>query len=237
MNNILQIFNTYSTGDNTVIFPILLLFSFIAGILSSLSPCSLGMLPIIIGYIGGYSKSNNRKLFIQLLSFSLGLSFVLSIIGALCALSGRAFTGIATPIVILLFASIIVIMGLNLVGFIDINFPALIKKMPKNETGGKFIYPFIVGCFFALAASPCSTPILLSIMAVAAISNSFLFAIALLFSFAIGQCVIIILFAMFASALKNIPTIAKYSDYLIKGSGILLIITGLVIYYFIFKGI
>ncbi len=237
MNNIIQLLNAYLSGDINIVLPLLLIIAFLAGVLSSLSPCSLGMLPLIIGYVGGYSKDGNKKLFLQMLFFSFGLSFILSIIGVLCALTGGVFAGIASPVVILLFSSIIIIMGLNLVGFLDINFPAVIKKIPQNKLGGIFIYPFIIGCFFALAASPCSTPLLLSIMAIAAISKNVIFSLSLLFSFAIGQCVIIILFAMFASALKNLPSIAKYSDILLKISGILLILTGLVIDYFVFTSI
>ena len=100
MDNLLQAFSLYSAGNNFIL-PILIAIAFFAGILSSLSPCSLGILPLIIGYVGGYSKENNKKLFIQMISFSLGLSRVLSIIGVICALTGRAFTSFASPIIIL----------------------------------------------------------------------------------------------------------------------------------------
>ncbi len=236
MDNLIQTFSAYSAGNNFVL-PIILIIAFFAGILSSLSPCSLGILPLIIGYVGGYSKETNKKLFIQMLSFSLGLSLVLSIIGILCAITGRAFTSIASPIIIIIFASIILIMGLNLVGFLDIQFPTIIKKMPQNKTGSIFLYPFLIGTFFALASSPCSSPILASIMALATISNNLIFSIALLFSFAIGQCVIIIVFAMFTSILKNRGSFAKYSEILMKASGILLILTALAIFYTIFSNI
>ncbi len=236
MDNLLQAFSVYSAG-NAFVMPLLFLIAFFAGVLASLSPCSLGMLPLIIGYVGGYSKQGNKKLFIQMLSFSLGLSVVLSIIGVICALSGRAFTGFASPIVILIFASVIIILGLNLVGFLDFQFPAIIKKMPQNKTGGLFLLPFLVGTFFALAASPCSSPILASIMAIATISSNILFSIALLFCFALGQCIIVIAFALFTSTLKHMNSLAKYSGVLMKISGILLIITGLFIFYSIFRNI
>lgn len=236
MDNLVQILSNYLNGNNLFV-PLLFLASFLAGILASLSPCSLGILPLIIGYVGGYSKESNKKLFIQMLSFSVGLSFVLSIIGILCAISGRAFTSLASPIVLLLFASIIVIFGLNLIGILDIHFPSIVKKMPQNKTGGLFVFPFLVGAVFALAASPCSSPLLASIMAVAAISRSIIFSIALLFLFAIGQCVIIIAFALFTSTLKNLGTFAKYSSIMMKISGIILILAGLYIYYAIFSNI
>lgn len=236
MDNLLQTFTLYSSGNNFIL-PILIIVAFFAGILSSLSPCCLGILPLIIGYVGGYSKEDNKKLFIQMLSFSLGLSLVLSIIGVICAITGRAFTSFASPILILLFASFIIIMGLNLLGIIEIQFPAIVKKMPQNKSGSLFLFPFLIGTFFALASSPCSSPILASIMAVATISTSILFSIGLLFSFALGQCIIIIVFALFTSTLKHTSKFAKYSEVLMKMSGIILILVGIFIYYAIFTNI
>ncbi len=236
MDSLLNVFSAYSSG-NSIVMPLLIITAFFAGVLASLSPCSLGILPLIIGYVGGYSKENNKRLFIQMLFFSLGLSVVLSIIGVLCAITGRAFTGLASPVLILLFASVIIIMGLNLLGFIDINFPSIVKKMPQNKNGSLFLFPFIVGIFFALASSPCSSPILASIMAVAAISTNIIFSILLLFAFALGQCIIIIVFALFTSTLKHTAVLVKYSEILMKISGIILILAGLFIYYSIFSSI
>lgn len=236
MDNLIQAFTLYSSG-NGIMLPLLLVIAFFSGILASISPCSLGILPLIVGYVGGYSKEGNKKLFIQMLSFSIGLSLVLSIIGVICALTGRAFTTFASPVVLLVFASVIVIMGLNLLGIIDIQFPAIIKKMPQNKSGSIFVFPFLVGAFFALASSPCSSPILASIMAIATISGSILFSIGLLFSFALGQCIIIIFFALFTSTLKHTGSLAKYSEILMKASGVLLVLTGAAIYYAVFSSI
>ena len=65
-------------GEFSLLF---LLISFLGGVLASISPCSIGVLPLIIGYVGGYGDTNKLKTFLQLLSFVLGLSFVLSAIG------------------------------------------------------------------------------------------------------------------------------------------------------------
>ena len=77
-----------SKGEFSLLF---LLISFLGGILASISPCSLGVLPLIIGYVGGYSDDNKLKTFIQLCSFVLGLGFVLTIIGIICAVTGNVF--------------------------------------------------------------------------------------------------------------------------------------------------
>ena len=44
---------------------ILLLASFLGGVVASISPCSLAMLPIVIGYIGGYANQPLSKTVIQ----------------------------------------------------------------------------------------------------------------------------------------------------------------------------
>lgn len=236
MNNLIEAFSLYSQTGN-IFMPVMIIIAFLSGIIASLSPCSLGILPLIIGYVGGYSKTDSKRLFIQMLFFSLGLASILSIIGVICAISGRAFTAIASPAVILVFASIIVILGLNLLGVLDIQFPALIKKFPQNKNNGLVVLPFIIGAVFALASSPCASPILASIMAFAAVSSNILFSIALLFSFAIGQCVIVIIFAMFTQSIKHTGQIAKYSEILMKICGILLVAAGFYIWYSIFSGI
>lgn len=235
MNSLLEAFSLYSSQGG-IFLVLMLVIAFLTGILASLSPCSIGILPLIIGYVGGYNKEGNKKLFIQMLSFSIGLSLVLSVIGVICALTGKAFTSLASPVVILLFASVIVILGLNLLGIISINFPSVVKKLPQNTKGGLFLFPFLIGVFFALTSSPCSSPILASIMAFATISNNVLYSISLLFCFALGQCVIVIILALFTSTLKHINAIAKYSEILMKISGLILVLAGVYLYYAVFKG-
>ena len=69
--------------------PILFGLSFLGGLVASISPCSLAMLPIIIGYIGGYSDAKPIKTFIQMLFFVFGTAIVFSVIGIICAITGR----------------------------------------------------------------------------------------------------------------------------------------------------
>ena len=81
--------------------------SFLGGILASISPCSLAMLPVVIGYIGGYGDRDNKKIFWQLLSFILGAAIVFSVIGVICALTGRVFISFAGDYFILIMASVL----------------------------------------------------------------------------------------------------------------------------------
>ena len=209
--------------------------SFLGGIIASLSPCSIGLLPLILAYVCGVSQNTNKELLIKLFSFSAGLSSVLGLIGLLCALTGNVFGGFNSPIMLLIFGSIMMTLGLQLAGFLDIQMPALVKSMPKNENTSLFVYPFLIGVLFAFISSPCSSPILVGIMTMAAASSDYVTSFFMLFAFAFGQCLIIILAGLFASFMKKLQKLQKYTEILIKISGWIFIIFALMLWYSVFK--
>lgn len=228
MENYIELF----TGNSSII--LLFGLSFLGGLVASISPCSLAMLPIIIGYVGGYSEEKPFKTFTQLVFFIMGTAVVFSIIGILCAITGKVFVSVGGAYFSLIIASIVMIMGLKLVGFLDFEIPLLIKEMPKNNGTGTFLYPFILGGFFALAGTPCSTPILAAIMAFASLSASLIQAVIMLFLFSLGQGLILVLAGVATSKLKTWKNFYKLSDIMLKLSGFLLILTSLYIFYKIF---
>ena len=215
---------------------VLFLISFLGGLISSISPCSLSMLPLIIGYVGGYSEEKPSKTLVQMIFFVLGASIVFSIIGIICALTGKIFIG--NPYFALVAASIILIMGLNILGLLDIQLPVLIKEIPKNNFNNEFLYPMLLGAVFAIIGTPCSTPILASIMAFASISAHLGNAVIMLFLFSLGQGIIFILAGFVTSKLKNSSEkFYQISEWIMKISGMLLILVALYIYYKIFSGV
>lgn len=229
MENLTQLFSTQSS--------IYILFgaAFLGGLISSISPCSLSMLPLIIGYIGGYSDEKPLKTLLQMIVFVIGSGIVFSIIGAICALTGKMFIG--NPYFALIVASIVMIMGLKILGFLEFDLPPIIKEIPKNEFNNDFLYPLILGAVFALVGTPCSTPILASIMAFASISAKISSAVIMLFLFSIGQGLILILAGFITSKIKTSEKFYQLSEKIMKFSGILLILVSLYIFYKIFGGI
>ncbi len=229
MENLTQLFSTQSS--------IYILFgaAFLGGLISSISPCSLSMLPLIIGYIGGYSDEKPLKTLLQMIVFVIGSGIVFSIIGAVCALTGKMFIG--NPYFALIVASIVMIMGLKILGFLEFDLPPIIKEIPKNEFNNDFLYPLILGAVFALIGTPCSTPILASIMAFASISAKISSAVIMLFLFSIGQGLILILAGFITSKIKTSEKFYQLSEKIMKFSGILLILVSLYIFYKIFGGI
>lgn len=228
MQNYVELFT--SQGNIVLLFWL----SFLGGLIASISPCSLAMLPMIIGYIGGYSNEKPARTLVQLIFFVLGTAIVFTAIGIICAITGKVFVSFAGGYFGLFIAAIVMIMGLKLVGILDFELPVVIKEIPQNKAQSIYLYPILLGAVFALAGTPCSTPILAAIMAFASLSASLMQAVVMLFLFAIGQGLILIVAGFLTSRLKNWKGFYKFSDVLLKISGVLLILAALYIYYKIF---
>ena len=228
MDNLTHIFSSDGTG--LFIWFLMFAASFAGGVISSVSPCSLAMLPLIIGYIGGYSKETPRRTLIQLCSFIFGTAVIFSLIGIICAVTGKVFAAVLGGYFTLIIASILLVMGLKASGIMDFEFPVIIKSMPSGSPESLFVYPMLLGVAFALAGTPCSTPILAGITALAAMGKNIPAALIMLFLFALGQGLILIIAGFCTSgALK------KFSgDLPIKISGYLLILAAVYLYYKVF---
>ncbi len=97
---------------------------FLAGLVTSLTPCMLSMLPITVGYIGGYESEGRLQAAAQSSWFALGLATTLAALGILATTIGKVYgqIGVGLPIFVSLVA---IAMGLNLLEILPIRFPTL----------------------------------------------------------------------------------------------------------------
>ena len=231
MNNLLT--NIFS-GQLHHFSPWIIVLIFIGGIVSSLSPCTLGILPVIMGYVGGYSENTTKRTVIQVLCFVFGLSAVLTTLGMIAAFTGKALGFHVNPVFGLVLSSLIMVMGLSLLEVIEVPMPIIIKQMPKNNNNNLILYPIILGGTFALASTPCSTPILAGIMAYASLKANLMLGGILLFCYALGQSVILVFAGLFTSMFKKISILKTFSHHFNKFSGTILIAASIFLYLKIF---
>lgn len=195
---------------------------FIAGLLTSLTPCMLSMLPITVAYIGGYQVQGKFKALIQSVWFSFGLATTLAALGIFAAFLGKVYgqIGIGLPIIVSLVA---ILMGLNLLEIIPLRFPTLQSTDWIKEDFPPAIRSYLLGLTFGLIASPCSTPVLATLLTwVASSQNLFLGGI-LLLSYTLGYVCPLILVGTFTGTLKQILELRRYAGWINPLSGAILI--------------
>lgn len=223
-----NLFNNFGSFLSNNIY-LALLISFLAGIVSSFSPCVLSTVPLIISYVNGNAKGNKKLALKYSLIFSFGLVFTLTSLGAISATFGFLLSGSGKWFYILL-SILMIIVGLQIIGVIEIgnNF----CRIPGKRGG--VIGAFFLGILGGVLSSPCSTPILIAILAFVAEKGNVTLGILMLFLYSLGHCFLILLSGIsvgFVESIGKSEKAASISKILKWILGILIIILGLYLFY------
>jgi cytochrome c-type biogenesis protein len=201
---------------------------FTAGLLTSLTPCTISMLPITIGYISSCDDDRTSSSgFVQSLWFALGMATTLAGLGIAATLLGKVYgqIGIGLPLIV---GTIAILMGLNQLELLPLRMPAglglewISKDLPRG------LRSYLIGLTFGLVASPCSTPVLATLLAWIGTTQNPLLGAGLLLSYAVGYVAPLVLAGTFTSALKKILEVRKWSGWITPTSGVILIGFGVV---------
>lgn len=195
---------------------------FAAGLLTSLTPCMLSMLPITIGYIGGYESQSRLQSVVQSTWFSLGLATTLAGLGVIAAIAGRIYgqVGMGLPILVSLIA---ILMGLNLLDALPLRLPSFTGLELISKEWPKGVQSYLLGLTFGLVASPCSTPVLATLLGWVSTSQDPVLGGVLLLAYTAGYVAPLILAGMFTASIKNILELRKWSGWITPASGALLV--------------
>jgi cytochrome c-type biogenesis protein len=206
----------------------------LAGLLTSLTPCMLSMLPIAVGYMGGYGdgKDSEGRSFSwgalgRSACFALGLATTLALLGMGAALFGRVYgqVGWGAPVVVSLVA---IAMGLNLLEVLPLRFPALDRWLSVPEGVGGPARSYLVGLTFGLVASPCSTPVLATLLAWVSATGRPVLGGLLLLTYAIGYVSPLVLAGTFAATIKRLLALRQWGQWITPASGVVLIAFGVI---------
>ncbi|NEQ74815.1 MAG: cytochrome c biogenesis protein CcdA [Okeania sp. SIO2C9] len=199
-----------------------LIIIFVAGLLTSLTPCMLSMLPITIGYIGGYEAKSRLQAAAQSTWFSLGLATTLAGLGIVASLLGKVYgqVGIGLPIIVSIVA---ILMGLNLLEALPLPMPSFDSMGWISQDLPKGIRSYLLGLTFGLVASPCSTPVLATLLAWVSTTGDLVLGGILLLFYALGYVTPLILAGTFIANIKKFLELRKWSSWITPASGILLV--------------
>lgn len=203
---------------------------FFGGIVTSIGPCNIAMIPLIIGFVGGSHQLSKKRAFSISLIFTIGLAVTFVVLGMIAALVGGLLGG-NTSIWYYLVAAVCLIIGLQMIGVINLPFPTWFGSLRENVKTKGLLGAFLLGLISGLVASQCATPVLAAILTyVMAQKSSLVYGAVLLFIYSLGRGVPIVLAGTFTGVLKNIRSAGKWSVFMEKAAGIIIIVVG---FYFI----
>lgn len=208
------------------------LLAFIAGMLTSFTPCSLASIPLIIGYVGGTGKKQTRDAFKLAATFAMGSAVTFTILGMLASLAGKLL-GASSSWWYIILGSLMVLMALQTWEIIEVIPSSYL--LSKNTQRG-YIGAFFTGILAGVFSSPCSTPVLIALLAIVAGKGDLLWGVLLLFVYAVGHGLLAMIAGTSVGLVQKLTKSSKYG----KLSRVLKVIMGAVIlcigYYMFYIG-
>lgn len=172
---------------------------FLAGVLSSASPCVLATIPLVVGFVGGYAEGDRWRAFRYSLAFIIGLSLTFTAFGAAAGLLGTLFGTVGGPWH-LAAGVVALVMGGQMMGVYELRLP--IKREFRPKQGG-LVGSFLLGLFFGIVSSPCATPALVVLLTYVATKGKVLYGVALLFTYALGHCLLMLVAGTFTGFVES----------------------------------
>ncbi len=206
------------------------LLALVAGILTSFTPCSLSSIPLVIGYVGGSGQRDPKKAFRLSVTFAAGAAVTFTVLGVIASLAGRLLGTTASWWYIIL-GILMVLMALQTWGIFEIIPSSYL--ITKNTKKG-FIGAFIAGILGGIFSSPCSTPVLIALLAIVAGKGSIFWGILLLLLYSIGHGILAVIAGTSIGFVQRLATSEKYghaSTILKIVLGTLILIIGFYMFY------
>ncbi len=206
---------------------ILILFAFLGGIITILSPCILPILPIVLAGSFGSKKKPVGIVLGFILSFTIFTLFLTTIVKV---------TNIPADILRNFSIIVIFLFGVSLLipkfqYYLELLFSKLASKYNSTGNHQGFLGGILIGLSLGLIWTPCVGPIIASVITLAATSTVTFDAILITFSYALGTAI-----PMFAimlggrSLLQKVSWLTSNTDKLQKFFGIFMIIVALALF-------
>ncbi len=218
--------------------------SFIAGLVSFLSPCVLPLVPPYLAYMAGVSLGEitdqerpaavSKKVVVTSILFVLGFATVFVALGASFSYIGSFITA-HYDILSILAGLVIIGFGLHFLGVFKIG---LLYREARFQVGNKqlgYVGAYVMGLAFAFGWTPCVGPVLTAILFVAGNEADATRGALLLLAYALGIGIPFIVAAVFAGQFMQFMTkfrshmgkVEKVMGAMLVGTGILFLTGGM----------
>ena len=219
-----------------------LLISFTAGVITSFNPCMMAMATSITAFQGDTKK---HKLSPIILAFMLSFATTLAAFGFVSSFFGEQIINLNESygnIFYRILAFIFVLLGSYIIGLrkkhLQRLFPFSVTGFYFKQKKGEKIHTspvlkaWSLGTLFGITPSPCTTPVVLAILAYITVKGSVLLGGLLLFSYGLGHGIPFLILGWITSALSRKGWMIRWYRLFNKGLGIGLILIGVFFYFY-----
>lgn len=189
--------------ENLWLSPILAL---LAGIVTSVTPCALSSVPLVIGYVGGAGQKDTKKALKLSLTFAFGTAVTFTTLGVIATSAGKLM-GTSNPWWFIVLGVLMVLMALQTWEIINIipNTNLLSKNKKRGYAGA-----LLAGVFGGLFSSPCATPVLIVLLGILAKGGNILLGIILMLCYSLGHSALTIVAGTSIGFVQKINASEKY---------------------------
>lgn len=201
---------------------------FIAGFLTSLTPCVYPIIPIVVAFMGGAGKRSRAHTVGLALLYVAGMAVIYTGLGILAALMGRPFGTLtqswwAYGIV----ALIIFLFGLSMLGLFEIRLPTRLVGAASGGPREGVAGALFMGATSAVVAAPCAAPVVGVAMVWIGQQGQVGLGAAVMLAFSLGLGSLLVILGISAGLAARAPRSGKWTEYVKKGFGIAMILIAL----------
>lgn len=213
---------------------------FIAGVLTSFTPCIYPMIPITAAIVGGQSvgeaaPSKSRTILLTL-TYVLGLALVYATLGTIAGMTGTIFGTISSnPWLYFAMANLLILAALVLLDVVPLRVPtSLLTRAANAGTAGRFSGAFVMGAVSGLVAAPCSAPVMAAVLTWVTTTKRGVLGFVYLFTFSLGMCALLVAVGFFSGTAARLPRAGQWMVWVKRGFA--LVMLGVAEYYLVQMG-
>lgn len=189
-------------------------FLFIAGFLTSLTPCIFPMIPITLSVLGrqAHARTKFQNALVSVV-YVLGIALTYSLLGVFAASTGALFGSMMSSPWVLGFVCVVFLaMALSMFGLYDLQPPQWLQNRLGRAHADGYGGAFLMGVIAGLVASPCVGPVLVGVLTWIAQTKNLALGFGALFVFALGLGQLFLILGIFSGATKLLPKSGAWMD-------------------------
>jgi cytochrome c biogenesis protein CcdA len=206
----------------------LILFAFIAGVVTILSPCILPILPVVLS--GAIDKSKKRPFGI-IVGFIASFTFFTLFLSAIVTTLSIPADSLRTISVVIIFLFGLSLLVPQIQIFTERLFSKLSQNAPQKQRSG-FFGGILIGLSLGLVWTPCVGPILASVITLAATNSVNFASVWITLAYAIGTAIPMLLIMQLGRSLfLKVPWLLSNTGTIQKIFGVLMIAVAIALFF------